>query len=391
MVLLVCLLVVGCSNGDTAESPAAASRGELLAATPVLDFTAAQTTAYLTERKLPAATDHAVQAYRVSYTTVDPAGAPTTATGLVVLPDAETAQLRLVSFAHGTTVRRDEGPSVDGATARARTVMFAAAGYAAIAPDYLGLGLGPGPHPYAHAPSEASASADLLVAARTFLAQQGHRPAPEVLVSGFSQGGQAAVAFARELHRDAVPGFELGGLAAVSGPYAVQQVQAPAALDGRVGSRQAVLYLAYWITAMNRIYHLYSDPAEAFREPYAGQVEALFDGHHDILAVTSGLPHTPQELLTPRYLEWAQHPDGAAQRAMADSDTVCDWTAQVPVRLYAAPGDRSVPFENTQHCMKDELGASAELVDLGDKDHGATARTALPQILDWFRGIAPPV
>ncbi|WP_327151470.1 hypothetical protein [Nocardia sp. NBC_01329] len=387
--VLLCALVAGCGgerNGDT-DRP---DRGTVVAVTPVFEMTGAETADYLAEWRYPVAGANGIRAQRVVYNTVAADGSPITASGLVVFPDTGTVRLRTVSYAHGTTVRREEAPSADGEAERARTVQFAAAGYAAVAPDYLGLGEGPGFHPYAHAPTEGSASADLLVAARSLLADQRRELDPGVLVTGFSQGAQAALALARELRSGAVEGFGLAATAAVSGAYAVQEVQAPAALDGRVESRSAVLYLGYWMTAMNRIYHLYDDPAQAFRQPYAQRIEALFDGHHDLLAVSSGLPRTPEELLTPQYLELARNPTGAALRAMSDSDTVCDWTPEVSVRLFAARGDRSVPFENSQRCMKAELGASAELVDLGDIDHGDTVRVALPQILDWFRKTQPP-
>lgn len=387
--VLLCVLAAGC-GGEPDTDTDRPERGSVVSVTPVFEMTGAETADYLAEWRYPVAGANGVRAQRVVYDTVTADGAPTTASGLVVTPDTGTSPLRLLSYAHGTTVRRDEAPSADGETERARIVQFAAAGYVAVAPDYLGLGEGPGFHPYAHAPSEGSASADLLLAARSLLADQGRELDPGVLVTGFSQGAQAALALARELHSGAVEGFGLAATAAVSGAYAVQEVQAPAALDGRVQGRSAVLYLGYWMTAMNRIYHLYDDPAQAFRAPYAQRIETLFDGHHDLLAVSSGLPRTPEELLTPQYLELARNPTGAALRAMADSDTVCDWTPEVPVRLFAARGDRSVPFENSQRCMKAELGGSAELIDLGDIDHGDTVRAALPQILDWFRKTQPP-
>ncbi|MFI2229683.1 hypothetical protein [Nocardia testacea] len=383
----LCLLAAACGADDDADRP---ERGRVVSVAPVFEMTGPATGDYLAEWQYPVPGANGVRAHRVVYETVATDGTPTTASGLVVVPDTGVRRLRLVSYAHGTTVRRDEAPSVDGETERARTVQFAAAGYAAVAPDYLGLGEGPGFHPYAHAPSEASASVDLLRAARAVLADQGRDLDPNVLVTGFSQGAQAALALGRELNSGSVEGFAPAAVAVVSGAYAVQEVQAPAALDGRVEGRRAVLYLGYWITAMNRIYHLYDDPAEAFQQPYAQRIEGLFDGRHDLLAVSSGLPDTPQKLLTPRFLELAGNPSGAALEAMAESDTVCDWTTRVPVQLFAAPGDRSVPFENSLRCTKAELGAATELIDLGDIDHGATVREALPRILDWFRKTQPP-
>ncbi|WP_280434289.1 alpha/beta hydrolase [Nocardia carnea] len=382
--------VAACGSSDDRQPTASVDRGAVVSATPMPAMNGPETSAYLDKWKYPLPQAHGVRRYQVEYRTITPDGAPTTASGLVVVPDTDDPRLRAVSYAHGTIVRRDEAPSAAGETDRAQATLFAAAGYLAVAPDYLGLGAGPGPHPYAHAPSEATASADLLLAARELLDRQGRGLHPEILVTGFSQGGQAALALARDLREGDVDGFGLRAVAAVSGPYAVQEVQAPAALDGRVDPRQAVVYLAYWITAMNRIYHLYDRPAEAFRQPYAQRVEELFDGRHDLLRIGAGLPRTPQELLTPEFLSLALNPTGAALRAMADSDAVCDWSAGVPVRLYAALGDRSVPFENAQRCTKSQLGADTELIELGDLDHGGTVRAALPQILDWFRNTAPP-
>nr|WP_280508141.1 hypothetical protein [Nocardia flavorosea] len=381
--------VAACGSSDDGQVTAPANRGELVSVTPMPAMAGPETSAYLDKWKFPLPQAGGVRRYSVEYRTVAADGAPVVASGLVVVPETENPRLRVVSYAHGTIVRRDEAPTEEGETDRARATLFAAAGYLAVAPDYLGLGTGPGPHPYAHAPSEGTASADLLLAARELLDRQGREVHPEVLVTGFSQGGQAALALARDLREGEVDGFGLRAAAAVSGPYAVQEVQAPAALDGRVEPRQAVVYLAYWITAMNRIYHLYDHPGEAFRQPYAQRVEELFDGRHDLLRIGAGLPRTPQELLTPEFLALARNPVGAALRAMSDSDAVCDWRSGVPVRLYAAPGDRSVPFENSQRCMKSELGADAELIELGDLDHGGTVRAALPQILEWFRNTAP--
>ncbi len=108
-----------------------------------------------------------VEPSRIIYRTIDPEGRPTTASGLVVLPSSGDRDLPLVSWLHGTTVYRGEAASVDEAGPdRAIAVLFASAGYAVSAPDYLGLGLGPGRHPYDDIPSTVTASLDALRATR---------------------------------------------------------------------------------------------------------------------------------------------------------------------------------------------------------------------------------
>ncbi|MFQ6397453.1 hypothetical protein ACLMAJ_28885 [Nocardia sp. KC 131] len=374
------------ADGDS-RSTEQTNRGEVVSTVPVAQMSTDEATAYLA-----ATARNGVDAYRVVYRTIDTAGAPTTASGLVVLPRTDSHRLRVVTYEHGTLSRKSDAPSVSGASRpdQARTVMFAAAGYAAVAPDYLGLGEGPGFHPYTHAPTEVSASVDLLRAARTIAAREQRDLEPDILVTGFSQGGQAATALSKALQAGEVPGFGLAALAPISGPYDVRNVETPAGLDGRVTPASAVVYFAYWLTSMNRIHHLYDSPTEAFQEPYASKIEELFDGNHNELSIAAALLTTPQQLLTPKFIALSRNPAGPALDAVADTDGTCDWTPRVPVHLYAASGDRSVLYANSEHCLQALHSDKATLLDLGPLDHGSTALVALPQILEVFQQVAPP-
>ena len=390
LLVVVALMLVGAGTGCSSETPPPVARGEVVSVTPISELSKEQTAEDLDKRGLSAPVHNGVDLVRIEYTTIDPSGGEIMASGLLALPQTESLQLRTVSFAHGTMVRRDEAPSTGDTPSRSRALMFAASGYAVAAPDYLGLGTGAGRHPYAHAPSEASASLDLLRAARTVADQRGRELDQRVLVSGFSQGGQAATALAQQLGTGRADDFELAAVAGVSGPYDLRNVQAPAGLDGRVAPISATLFFAYWLTSANRIYDLYADPVEAFQQPYAGRVEKLFDGSHDIFSVGTSLPSNPQKLLTSRFIDWTRNPDGAAAKALADSDKTCQWKPEVPVRLYAGSGDTTVPYANSEHCLRDFGPENAELIDLGDVDHSTSAAKGLPRVLDWFHELAPP-
>lgn len=387
--VVVLLGAAGCVNSEHESPP---PRGEVVSTTPLMGLAAEEAATLLDNGGIRTPVRNGVDAFRIEYRTITPQGEPTTASGLVVLPRTDSRRLRVVSYEHGTMTLKSDAPSVDtrNLPERLRTVAFAAAGYAATAPDYLGLGNGPGPHPYTHAPSEVSASADLLRAAGALAVQKGRELDPDVLVTGFSQGGHAAMALGKALHAGTIPGFGVAALAPISGPYDLQHVQAPAALDGRVVPGAAVLFLAYWITSMNRIHHLYDDPAEAFQLPYADKVEGLFDGFHSEITIVTSLATTPAQLLTPQFLQLTTEPSGAAAKAVAESDGTCDWTPRVPVHLYASRGDRAVPYPNAEHCLRALGSGNATLSDLGDLDHGGTARAALPEILGWFQQQFPP-
>lgn len=79
------------------------------------------------------------------------------------------------------------------------SIAYASAGFATVAPDYLGMGAGPGKHPWKDVPSETSASLDLLRAARQFTPSTGHTLDRDVLVTGFSQGASGALGLGRAL------------------------------------------------------------------------------------------------------------------------------------------------------------------------------------------------
>jgi dienelactone hydrolase len=334
-----------------------------------------------------------VDAYQLVYRTLDASGRPTIASGLLALPRNGDRQLRTVSYAHGTELNRTDAPSMwrDGWSA-APAVTYASAGFAAVAPDYLGLGLGPGTHPFLHLPSETTASVDLLRAARTFAAGQGRTLRREVFVTGFSQGGSAATALGKALQTGADGWFRLGALAPISGAYDFRRVELPALIGGTVAPPYNVGYTAYVVVAWNRLHGLYDDPAEFFAEPYADKVEALYDGLHTGEDLGATLPATPEELFTAHGLALLRNPTGPLAAALAEHDASCTgYNGPVPVRLFAARADEQVPVANSDACaaVLREAGITAPVVDVGSHEYqGSThlganiAGTA--QAVRWF-------
>ncbi|SEK68685.1 alpha/beta hydrolase family protein [Streptacidiphilus jiangxiensis] len=368
-------------------------RGDVVRVTPIDHLTAAQATRYARENgfAVPDGRD-GVDAYRIVYRTVTPQGRATTASGVLALPhDAGDRALPTVEYTHGTMPYRGDAPSVSNGPDRAVPVMFAAQGFAGVAPDYLGLGVGPGAHPYMDVASETTASVDLLRAARTVAARHGERLDGRLYATGFSQGGAAAMGVARAAQRGDAPGFRLAGLAPVSGPYDLSGQELPAAFDGRLAPPTAAFYLAYVLTAWNRLHPLYHSPSEAFRAPYDKTLAPLFDGDHTDQQIVAALAPNPQALLTPKFLALLQHPTGAFAAMLRTADAVCtDWTPRVPVRLYAADRDTDVAFGNAVSCDRSlrAHGVDAPLVNVGHVDHPHSAYRAYPQILRWFETLA---
>jgi hypothetical protein len=312
---------------------------------------------------------YGVDTYQLVYRTVDAKGRPTIASGLLALPRNGVRELSTVSYTHGTEINRTDAPSLWPDTwSVGPSLTFASAGFAAVAPDYLGMGLGPGPHPYLDVPSETTAQVDLLRAARQFAPTTGRSLRHEVYVTGFSQGATAAMGLARALQGGADHWFRLGAVAPIAGVYDGRNVEIPALLDGTVKPPWNVGYTAYLLVAWNRLHHFYQDPGEVFAPKYAPTVESLFDGVHTGDDLAEGLPADINDLLTPHGFDLLLHPTGSMAAALRVHDSTCtDWTPRVPVRLNVSGGDDQAMGANSEHCLAalTAHGADARIVDVG--------------------------
>ncbi|MGP8302185.1 alpha/beta hydrolase family protein [Streptomyces inhibens] len=371
---------------DTAPRTAH-GRGTLLSITPLGRQNRAEIIAQAQKVGMEAGTArHGVAVYRLTYRTITPDGRPTTASGLLALPIGTSHRpLPPVVHTHGTLAYRGYAPSVGEGPDRAVSVLYASAGRAAIAPDYLGLGANPGRHPYMDARSAASASLDMLRAAHSAVPKLGAVLDRTVSLTGFSQGGQVAMELGRELDRRADPRFRLGMLAPVGGPYDLDGSELPGMFDGRIDPQSAVFYISFFLTAQNRLHPLYKDPSEVFRAPYADRVEDLFDSDHPAEEIAGKLPSRLEDLLTDAWYAKLRHPSGALLETLRANDRTCDWKPDRGVRitLYSASGDRDVPIANTRSCAKElaDRGAKATVVDQGaDADHNTSFLRSEPSI-----------
>jgi hypothetical protein len=354
-------------------------RGQLVAVQPLRSLaTREEVIAELKASEFhPDSVKYTVDMYQLVYRTIDAQGRPTIASGLLALPRNGARELRTVSYTHGTEINRTDTPSMwRDAWAVAPAITYASAGFAAVAPDYLGLGVGPGTHPFQDVPSETTAAVDMLRAARNFVPRTGKVLQRQVMVTGFSQGGAAGIGLARALQGGADDWFRLGALAPIAGVYDWQHVELPALLDGTVPAPWNVGYTAYFVVAWNRLHHLYDHPSEMFTKDYADTVEQLFDGVRTGDDLAKGLPDSVDKLLTSDGLTMLRNPTGRLAAAMRVYDSVCaDWAPQVPVRLYVSGGDEQALHANSEHChvALGAHGVNAPIVDVGTFQHDGSA------------------
>ncbi|TYC16971.1 lipase [Actinomadura syzygii] len=370
-------------------------RGHLVSATHLKTMTADEVRTWLASEKFDAASvRYGVDTYRLVYRTIDTRGRATTASGLLVLPRSGERRLRTVSYTHGTEIYKGDAPSTsDDVWGPGPAVTYAAAGFAAVAPDYLGLGEGPGAHPWKNVPSETSAALDMLRAARQYAPRQGRALDGDVLVTGFSQGASSALGLARALQGGADPRFRLRAVAPVSGAYDFGGAERRAVLDGDMPEEYAVVYVTYMFVSWNRVHGgMYRTPSDVFREPYASRVEKLFDSTTPGSVAVENLPRTLGELLTEDGMDALRHPSGTFAAALREDAEVCTaWTPRVPVRLYKISEDEQAVTANTDQCAAwfAERGVRAPVIDVGDALHEGSRHlgsnvAGTARIVRWF-------
>lgn len=377
-------------------APAAGAPARLISATALHTYaTRADVDSALTADGFDPATGRfGVRTYRLVYRTIDAEGRPTTASGLVALPINDQRQLSTVSFGHGTQVYKPDAPSTsEDVFLIGPALTFASAGFAAVAPDYLGLGVGPGPHPWMDVPSETTASLDLLRAARVFAGRQGRDLRREVYASGFSQGASAALGLGRALQSGADPWFRAAAIAPISGAYDFRHAAIPSMFTPAVHPVLASAYVTYLLAAFDRLHDIYRRPEDVFQPPYTG-LPALFDGTHPGDEILPALPASIDDLLTPRGRAMLLHPTGRFAEALAVLDSVCtDWAPRMPVRLYYSPGDEEAVNANTEHCHAAfaRRGIQAPAVDVGVNTayngfvHEGSEVLGVPEATRWFQ------
>lgn len=361
-------------------TPGPVDRGRLLEWTRTATLTRSEIQFLFTLGGFPALAHWDVQVYRVVYETVDAQRLRTRASGAVAVPVTPPGPLPLVSYQHGTVLRRDDVPSranLEGLLG----VAFATDGYAAVLPDYLGLGDSPGVHPYHHAESAASTVIDLLRAARALASAEGIPLGSKLFLTGYSQGGHATLAALREIEARHAGEFPVTACAAGGGAYDLSGVTRLDFLTGRPLPNP--FNLLYLLTGLRDVYGF----PDYLAAPYATLLPPLLDGTREISEVNAMMPRNPLDILLPEAREALASDPGHPFRVALRRNDLLDWAPRTPLRLYHCAGDRDVPAANAT-TARDAFAARGVTVAVLDPepsaDHAGCAQPTLLDIKAWF-------
>lgn len=336
-----------------------------------------------------------VDFYRITYNTTNTAGEPTVASGAVAIPvTASCNSFPMITYCHGTVLKQLDVPSYENLEGFL-TKVWASTGFISVAPDYLGLGDNPDIHPYVHANTEATATIDLIHAAREFLETIPQQDNGELFVTGYSQGGQAAMAtlkYAEEHNLTEELGIVAG--APCSGPYDMTGSQAEIILSDAPYSNPG--YIVYLLISYQLAYgNLYNTLSDIIQSPYDELVEPYFDGAQNTYSmnVVNGiLPNQISDLMVDTvYTNLQGNPTHPLWVALEDNNTY-DWTPQVPLRLFYCTGDEQVNYENSliaDSAMNANGSVDVQAINsLPGGSHGDCIQPALIDAYEFFTGLA---
>lgn len=287
-------------------------------------------------------------------------------------PDCQ-GPLPLGAFARGTTLEQAHTNATDliDPTAMLLMAFFASQGYAVVATDYLGYALSSYPyHPYMHAETEASAVIDSIRAARNAALSLGFELDGKVMVSGYSQGGHAAMATQRAIERDHADEFNLVAAAHLAGPYYVSQ----ALIDGVVNPILGAQYFVpFQISAWQKNYgNLYAQASDIYNAPFDSFIEDLLPAKNypaDLAKLPATEPAAARDaLFKSAYLtDLATNPNNATAIAAKKQDLL-GWDPKAPTRLCGGSADPTVKFYINTQVLYDDFrsrgGFSVSLVDV---------------------------
>jgi len=315
---------------------------------------------------------YAVQAYRLTYLTLDGQGHEILASALMVLPQKPANSLSpVLSYQHGTITKDADAPSnlVD---VGGPEVILASLGYIVLSADYVGYGVSKGAgHPYLLSGPSAAAVIDMLTAAKYWRQTQQVLDNKQLFLAGYSEGGYVTMATQRALqsgvstHRHEVVSVVPG-----AGPYNVGLT-----LDEDLKIvRQASPLLAALLNP-GFLKYLSDVDRHNVRDQLLRQV----------------LGSDADVTFMPTFLDNYLVDDRASIERMSN---VYDWRAEVAVNIFHGRDDRSVSYLNARSALQAmQARGSASLVSLTD----CTAQPAghlecvLPYwqfMLDKFAGLA---
>ena len=331
--------------------------------------------------------EYPVDLYRVMYRT-EFLDSTTVISGALAVPRNTICKVPMVNYAHGTSSKKLNVPSYDGAEKNI-VVFFASIGNVVCASDFIGLGASNiSLHPYMHGFSQAHSSLNIMRATRELKNELDINLGNQIYSFGYSQGGFVSAMLVKYIEQWYSDEFKITAAAPMSGPYNIHGAQYEMVNSGEPYATPG--YLPYIIFSYQMMYGgLYDNVSEIFKNPYDTLMPILFEGHQNSIGYISGeaAPIPTDMIIDSVQNDINTNPYHKFRLALFDNDLL-RWTPKTPMKLLYCEGDEQVSYRNSQ--IADSLwnynGANnISSINHGDFTHSSCLPFALLAGLDFFK------
>ena len=423
------LLFSGCGGIDNTGGNTVGSN---LVSAEVIDDINASVMLQVIQSQLPdlnATNAFGYKAVKIIYNTTTPDGKTVKASGLLVIPSATDAYKQYLasqdkSFSvssicdnHGTIFKNDEAPTSveqhNGLPDYSLAVLMSGyAGFATIAPDYLGYGESNDTvHPYIMN-SSAQASLDMIKASMRYMQDNGIVYNGQLFISGYSEGGYVAMSLARDIEKNHSGEFTLKGVAPMAGPY---DVAALGAYELNATKPMVVPAFLAEIASSYANYYEDIDLSSVLNQTQADAIvqNNLFGGDYNTTQIHSQLGFTindgygvyPASSLfqTDFINDYHSNLNNSVLVHFEENNAYKNWTPKAPVNLIQCQADEVIPFALSSQIAYDTLHATGASVTLSEINttvvppydgttvttlaHQRCASVAYGEAVQWFAGI----
>lgn len=357
-------------------------------------FTKDQADSMLNANSIPPAlfgTKYGVDVYRIIYESRDNQNNIIQASGLIILPVGDTCTAPIVSWQHGTELKKSESFSnLKGEWFIG--VIASATGYASCMPDYHGMGYGDGFHPYQHAHTEAQSVIDLLRVCKDFAPQNDVELNGQLFLMGYSQGGHATMAAHKEIQELYSNEFTVTASAPMSGAYDLSGAQFD--MVASFDPYSVPGYLPYLMKGFNVAYAdtLFSSYDEIFKAPYNTTIPPKLTGQYGIGSVNNVMPSVPREIIDSTYaanfFADSLHP---FRIALKEND-VYKWVPNTWMRLNYCGADEEVSPQNAINAYNYMITHGATKLSIVQRSetlgHFECAQPSVLYTKFWFDSLA---
>lgn len=307
---------------------------------------------------------------KIKYLTAGPDGSLTEASGIVTYPVSTQRYNHILSIQHGTN-DIDNGPSDQLFPIEAAPVFN---GEVTVMADMLGYGISKTKdlrHTYLHAKTTGTACADMITAARQYLAT---KPALEctadsIRLIGYSQGGQATMATMFELQERGLA-EDISLVWAGGGPYSLMEylrlfIENPEKEFKQMG------YIPYAFEGITNGDNISIDRTRIYA-PYIFEngMDSIFTGNY-LSDWHTILPHDITKVLNGNFFkpDYGNDPDVKAMIECLERNSLVNYTQSISdnihIRFFHVPTDTYVPYtcsvlaarKWSSHCTLTDLTA----------------------------------